>query len=141
MSPLNLKNDLNPLVSGLSPSLLFVGINTQSMTESEMFKEIDIRMEASSAAAISRVNREMRAVLDSVETMMIRMEERISNFTSSISAPTAVQEMTGVKDMLFNLEDFDGDFAGIINGPGEVTPAKVGTSSGAEVGRVTELFL
>ena len=83
-------SSVHDMITKLDSNLVTLGINPHSVSESEMFKEQDIRMEASSASAVSRVNQEMRAVLDTVDTMLTRMEEKMNNFTSSIGKHTTM---------------------------------------------------
>ena len=134
-------SSVHDMITKLDSNLVTLGINPHSISESEMFKEQDIRMEASSASAVSRVNQEMRAVLDTVDTMLTRMEEMMNNFTSSIGGHTTMQERTGVNDMLLNLDDFGDDFAGIISGAGDVAPASMIPKAGDQMERVTELYV
>ena len=119
------------IVSRLEASMSAVGINPKAETESDMFRDMDARVEVASNTAIQRAQIEMRTVLTAVENMLDRMERVVNNHTSTLNVPADAHERMGADDVAFDLDYFNDDFAGILRGANEVAPADVlvGTSA------------
>lgn len=128
---------VHDMVEKLEASLAAVGIDTNAATETDMFREMDTRIGALTSTANHKACMEMRRVLDAVEKMMEHMETMMTSHTSSLAVPTVAHERTCVDDMAFDMDDFDGDFAGVLKGA-DVTVG--GGGEDASDGRVTELY-
>ena len=115
-------NSVQDIVTKLEGSMSAVGINPAAETETDMFREMDTRINVASSTAIQRAQLELRTVLTTVEKMLEQMENLVTNHTSSLNPPTVAHERVGMNDVAFDMDYFDNDFAGIIRGGGEVTP-------------------
>ena len=112
------------MVNKLETSMEAVGINPNAVTETDMFKEMDTRVNVASTMSISKAQLEMRYIMSTVEKMLDHMEMLMTKHTSSITPPPAAYERLGLEDVA--LADFDDQFAGVFKGPGEVAMLAAG---------------
>lgn len=128
---------VHDMVEKLEASLAAVGINPNATSDTDVFKEMDTRIGALTNTANHKTCMEMRKIMDVVETMMDHMETMINSHTASLTVPAVTHERICVDDMEFNMDDFDGEFAGILKGPGEVAPV---SGEGTVPTRASELY-
>lgn len=130
---------VDDLIMHLERSLKAVGVDPSADSEQEIFKVMDTRLHAAASSAIHRAQLELRTVLMSIEKILEHMENVMTNHTSSLNPPTTVHERVGLNEVALSWECFDENFAGILRGPADVTPAEA-VAGGSGDTRADELY-
>lgn len=133
-------NSMQDLVAKFEGAMTAVGIDPRGETETDMFREMDIRINVVSSTAIQRAQLELRQVMETVEKMLAHMENLMATHTSSLNAPASAQEHAGVDEAAFGLENFDDEFIGMLKGNADVTPGGVDVFGTSTDHRSDELY-